>query len=100
MSGQTSALRPAYSLGLSRATALQGYSLVALCPMSGHSHHPCFPEDAMGLAVQFFTGDRQDLSVPWEARGQVCDANKVCWSVSLSQAQACLFLFVFKTSLM
>lgn len=52
----------------------------------------------MGLAVQFFTGDRQDLSVPWEARGQVCDANKVCWSVSLSQAQACLFLFLRQVS--
>lgn len=25
----------------------------------------------VGLAVQFFTGDRQDLYVPWEARRQV-----------------------------
>lgn len=50
----------------------------------------------MGLAVQFFTGDRQDLYVPWEARGQVCDASKVCWSVSLSQAQACLIFVCFQ----
>jgi hypothetical protein len=50
----------------------------------------------MGLAVQFFTGDRQDLHVPWpHYKGSletpvplgVWDSRKPYCSVSLSQAQ-------------